>query len=146
MDQSLVPKTGSPAACKCKQVTLTGSYSAGSLIKCSNCLRVSRSMQKNSCPVGTKIFSPRTRSDWKTFIASATPLRSPHWIVDITQPQNGCGGCTRNAMNSRNPAQATWRTSDGSSWWLRSSKYREPNGDYHANCYLDLSGIANENS
>jgi len=41
-------------------------------------------------------------------------------------------------MNSKNPNQATWRTSDGSPWWLRSSRYNEPNGDYHANCYMDL--------
>lgn len=143
---SLTPKKGSPRGCICKQIALNGIYSAGSLIRCDGCLRVSRALQKNSCPVGTKIFSPRSRSDWTTFMHSATPLRSPNWIVDVTQPQNGCGGCTRSAMSSRNPAQATWRTSDGSSWWLRSSKYSEPNGDYHANCYLDLGNMANENS
>merc|ERR1719443_810558 len=143
---SLKPKEGSPAGCVCKQVALTGKYSPGALIKCTGCLRVSRSMQKNSCPVGTKIFSPRTRADWKTFIASATPLRSPHWIIDITQPQNGCGGCTRNAMNSQNPAQATWRTTDSTPWFLRATKYSEPNGDYHANCYLNLKTTANENT
>jgi len=32
----------------------------------------------------------------------------------------------------------TWRTSDGSPWWLRSSKYIEPTKDYAANCYMDL--------
>jgi hypothetical protein len=143
---ALTPKKGSPSGCVCKLVALTGRYSAGSLIRCDGCLRVSRSTQKNSCPMGTKLFSPRTRSDWATFIASATPLRSPNWIIDITQPQNGCGGCTRNAMNSRNPAQATWRTTDGTPWFLRASKYSEPNGDYYANCYLDLGTTANENT
>merc|ERR1719327_1920412 len=44
-------------------------------------------------------------------------------------------------------AQATWRTADGSPWWLRSSRYNEPNGDYRANCYLDLwQSPSNENS
>jgi hypothetical protein len=143
---SLQPKGGSPNGCVCKTVTLNGIYSAGSLLRCDGCLRVSRSLQKNSCPVGTKIFSPASRADWKTFLHSATPLRSPHFIIDVTQPSNGCGGCTKNAMSSRNPAQATWRTSDGSPWWLRSSKYQEPNGDYHANCYLNLGDMANENS
>merc|ERR1719387_2531474 len=41
-------------------------------------------------------------------------------------------------MNSKNKHQKTWRTSDGAAWWLRSTRYNEPNGDYQANCYLDL--------
>lgn len=143
---SLQPKKGSPKGCVCKSIALNGIYSAGGLLRCDGCLRVSKSLQKNSCPRGTKIFSPASRADWTTFMHSATPLKSPNWIIDVTQPQNGCGGCTRNAMSSRNPAQATWRTSDGSPWWLRSSKYSEPNGDYHANCYMNLESMANENS
>jgi hypothetical protein len=85
-----------------------------------------------------KIFSPRSRNDWKTFLISAQPLRAPNWIIDITRPQNGCGGCKKYPMNSKQPNQATWRTSDGSSWWLRSTRYSEPNGDYHANCFMAL--------
>jgi len=50
-------------------------------------------------------------------------------------------------MNSKNPAQMTWRTSDGSAWWLRSQKYTEPSSDYSANCYMDLFGApSSENS
>jgi len=49
-------------------------------------------------------------------------------------------------MNSRNPAQATWRTTDGTPWFLRSTKYSQPDGDYHANCYLGLGTTANENT
>jgi len=110
-------------------------------------LDVYKSKDKNSCPSGTKIFSPRTRADWKTFLTSATPLRNPHWIIDVTRPQNGCGGCTGHVMNSGVAAQATWGTSDGSPWWLRSTSYSQPNGDYLANCYLDLwHKPANENS
>merc|ERR1719502_1265421 len=135
---SLTPKKGSPKSCTCTQVVLTGKYSAGALIKCMGCLRVSKSLQKNSCPMGTKLFSPRSRHDWKTFISSAQPLRSPNFIIDVTRPQNGCGGCTKRPMNSGSPAQATWRTADGSPWWLRSTRYSEPNGDYRANCYMDL--------
>ena len=108
---------------------------------------VYKSIDKNSCPSGSKIFSPRTRADWKTFLSSATPLRSPHWIIDVTRPQNGCGGCTSHAMNSGVAAQATWVTSDRSPWWLRSATYEQPNGDYTANCYLDLwHNPSNENS
>lgn len=143
----LQPAQGSPPACKCSKVHLTGRYSAGSLVKCEQCLDVSRSTQKNSCPRGMKIFSPRSREDWKTVVASAGSLSAPSWIVDITRPDNRCGGCTKYSMQSNNMHQQSWRTSDGSAWWLRSTKYSEPNGDYTANCYMGLSEYpANENS
>merc|ERR1719482_1739150 len=144
---SMTPKEGSPEGCVCKQVELTGEFSAGVLVKCDKCLDVYKSTDKNSCPAGTKLFSPRTREDWKTFLNSAGPLRSPYWIIDVTRPQNGCGGCTEAAMKSDVPAQATWGTSDSSEWWLRDTAYSQPNGDYEANCYLDLmSNPENENS
>jgi len=144
---STAPKKGSPAGCTCKRVELVGKYSAGMLIKCEQCLTVRRTTEMNSCPVGTKIFSPATRDDWKTFIQSASPLRNPHWIIDVTRPQNGCGGCTRFPMNFGVNEQKTWRTADGTPWWLRDTRYGEPNGDYHANCYLDLwHNPVNENS
>ena len=108
------------------------------MVKCSNCLDVRKATDKSSCPTGTKIFAPRSREDWSTFIKSAQPLRAPHWIIDITRPQNGCGGCTRSEMNSDSSAQKSWVTTDGAPWWLRSTRYNEPNGDYHANCFLDL--------
>merc|ERR1719460_2862649 len=41
-------------------------------------------------------------------------------------------------MRSSTAQQATWRTADRSPWWLRNSRYNEPNGDYTANCYMDL--------
>jgi hypothetical protein len=134
----VTPKKGSPDSCKCQPVTLASDYSAGSLVKCEQCLSVSKAIQKNSCPNGMKIFSPRTRADWKTFIISAQPLRAPHWIIDITRPRSGCGGCAKYAMNSKVPNQATWKTSDGSAWWLRSTVYNQPSGDYTANCFMDL--------
>jgi len=136
--QSTVPAEGSPTACTCTIVALTGSYSPGPLIKCNNCIDVSKTTDKSSCPIGTKIFSPRTQEDWKTVIGSTKPLRQPNFIIDVTRPEAGCGGCDKYSMNSDEPAQATWTTSDGSAWWLRSTKYTEPNGDYEANCYMDL--------
>jgi len=142
---STTPNSGSPRGTRCTRMALNGVYSAGALLKCTNGIDARRSYQKNSCPKDTKLFSPASRSDWRTFFASGgSALRSPHWIVDITRPQNGCGGC-RSAMNSKNKAQKSWRTSDGTAWWLRSSGYGEPNGDYHANCFLSLNG-KNENS
>jgi len=67
---------------------------------------------------------------------------NPFLIVDITRNENGCGGCS-SAMNSDNSAQSSWTTTDGSPWWLRDSNYGEPNGDYHANCYLYVHGTNN---
>jgi len=135
---STAPKPGSPAGCSCARVELTGRYSPGALLKCTGCTRVSKTEDKDSCPEGTKLFSPRSREDWKTVLDSAGPLRSPAWIVDVTRPENGCAGCVAAPMNFEVPEQATWRTQDGSPWWLRSTKYSEPNGDYKANCYMDL--------
>jgi hypothetical protein len=137
-DMPTKPKSGSPRSCKCRRVTLEGHYSAGPLVACTKCLDVRKSKDKNSCPDGTKIFSPSTKNDWRTFLASTGRLAAPHWIIDITRPQNGCGGCKNNAMNWKNRNQKSWKTSDGSPWWLRKTKYSEPNGDYHANCFLNL--------
>merc|ERR1719460_608599 len=135
----LEPGAGSPDGCTCKKVETVGAYSSGNLMKCEKCLDVYKSMQANSCPAGSKIFSPRTREDWKTFIASAGPFRNPFWIIDVTRPQDGCGeGCTTSAMNHGVPAQATWTTSDGSDWWLRDTTFSQPSGDYQANCYMAL--------
>lgn len=146
---SLKPKTGSPVECKCDKVQLTGPYSAGALVRCLNCLDVSKSTEKNSCPIGTKLFAPASREDWRTFLDSAKPLRAPNFIVDITRPEKGCPGCTASAMNSGEPVQAMWRTADGAPWWLRSTPYSEPSGDYAANCYMDLwkkKDMVNEDS
>jgi hypothetical protein len=133
------PKKGSPPTCKCRRVTLEGHYKAGPLLACTKCLDVRRSEDRNSCPKGTKIFAPSSKTDWTTLLGSAKALKDPHWIVDITRPQNGCGGCTSNPMNSHNLNQRSWKTSDGAPWWLRSDKYKEPSGDYSANCFMNLA-------
>merc|ERR1719379_512613 len=138
---SLHPRKGSPGSCKCERVSLTGPYSAKAMVKCTNCIDVRRTGDKNSCPKGTKLWSPASKSDWQTVLSSGGRLAAPHWIVDVTKPTGG-GRRSNDAMNSGNRKQRAngWRTSDGSPWWLRSSGYGEPNGDYHANCYLGLSG------
>jgi len=139
MEINTKPAEGSPEDCKCERLTLNGPYSAGPMVRCSKCLDVRRSQEKNSCPDGTKIFSPRSMSDWKTLLNSAPALRDPNWIIDITRPDNGCGdGCTAFPMNSQQKEQRSWKTSDGSPWWLRKDRYDQPSGDYHSNCYLNL--------
>jgi hypothetical protein len=132
------PASGSPKTCKCNVVVLAGKFKPGKLVRCMNCKDVSKSTQKNSCPSGMKIFSPRTRADWKTFIMSARPLRAPHFIIDVTRNRDGSDGKTSYPMKSTTPRHATWRTSDASPWWLRSTGYSQPDGDYKANCFMDL--------
>ena len=125
-------------------------YSAGQLVKISNGLRVRKSTEKDSCPDGWKIWSPRNKNDW-TIVYNAMGKninnypKKPHFIVDVTRPANGCGGCTKYAMKSNIAQQGSWKTKDGSTWWLRDAKYNEPNGDYHANCYLHVYDVSPSN-
>merc|ERR1719482_1356110 len=44
-------------------------------------------------------------------------------------------------MKSTTAQQGSWKTKDGSAWWLRDAKYNEPNGNYHANCYLHIYDV-----
>merc|ERR1712151_744436 len=136
---------GSPSNCKVKNIPVKG-YSPGQLAVITNGKRVRRSTEAHSCPSGWKIWSPRNKNDW-TIVYNAMGKnigkypRSPHLIVDVTRGANGCGGCTKYAMNSGEGQQNSWRTRDGSPWWLRDSRYNEPNGDYHANCYLHIYDV-----
>jgi len=143
---STTPNEGSPIGCKCDKVAISGSYSAKVLVKCEGCLDVNKATQKNSCPVGTKIFSPASREDWRAVIGSVAPLRSPHWIIDVTRPKNGCSDCTEHAMHSDARDSKTWVTSDGSPWWLRTEKFSQPSGDYEANCYMAIEGEPTEDN
>merc|ERR1712222_130798 len=59
-----------------------------------------------------------------------------------TKSSNGNNAAGRNyAMKSSVAQQKPWKTKDGSAWWLRDAKYNEPNGDYHANCYLHVYDV-----
>jgi len=143
----LTAKDGSPDGCQCKKVEVTGTYLPNNvLIKCTNCLDVYRSEQKNSCPYGTKIFSPETRADWRTFLSSAMAVRSPHWIIDVTRPQSGCGDCKDYPMASTTAEVATWKTKDLSPWFLRDTVHVPANDDYKANCYFNLFAFDGEDS
>ena len=109
-------------------------------------LRVSKITQQDSCPDGWKIWSPRNKADWtEVYQALGKNIhnypRKPQLIIDVTRNTNGCGGCTHFAMKSGVPGQNSWKTSDGSGWWLRNTKYNEPNGDYKANCFLTVYDV-----
>ena len=107
-------------------------------MKCINCLDVAVATQPNSCPSGWKLVSPQSQADWQTLNAlGLLQVRNPHFIVDVTHPQNGCGGCGY-PMNSNDPETSMWATSDGSPWWLAGAGWVDPSGDYTANCYLGI--------
>jgi len=144
----LTAKDGSPEGCQCKKVEVTGSFHTPDdvLIKCENCLDVYRSEQKNSCPYGTKIFSPESRADWKTFLLSAMAVRAPHWIIDVTRPQSGGGNMKEYPMNSNQAEVATWGTSDHSAWFLRDTVHVPAHDDYKANCFLNVFAFDGEDS
>ena len=136
---------GSPSNCKVTNVPVSG-YSAGKVIRVTNGLKVSKSTEKNSCPSGWKIWSPRNKNDW-TLVYNALGKnianypKAPHLLVDVTRSANGCTGCKDYAMKSTIIEQILWKTSDGSAWWLRDSKYNQPSGNYHANCYLSIQAV-----
>merc|ERR1719353_595346 len=138
-------KSGSPGNCKLTNIPVSG-YSAGRLVRVHNGRRIRKSTEAHSCPNGYKVWSPRNKNDW-TIVYNAMKKninnypKKPHFIIDVTRPANGCGGCTKYAMKSGVSQQSSWRTKDGSAWWLRDSKYNEPNGDYHANCYLHIYDV-----
>ena len=121
-------------------------YSAGNVIRVSNGLKVFKSTEKNSCPSGWKIWSPRNKNDW-TIVYNALGKninnypRKPYLIVDVTRDTKGCGGCAKYAMKSGVSQQSSWKTTDDSDWWLRDTKHTQPSGDYHANCYLSVTKV-----
>lgn len=134
-------------AATCTEVPLNGPFAPQKLMKCVNGLSIRRSTDPNSCPTGWKIWAPESLEDWQTVIRSGMSLpANPHLIVDVTRPQNGCGNECRKTMNSDNPEVQSWKTNNGEKWWLRSSGYGEPSGDYTANCYLHIQDWSNPNS
>ena len=134
--------TDSPSNCTVEPVSLVGHYSPGRLLIVRKGLRVKMSTERNSCPLGWKIFSPRSKQDWITVKKSVKewPM-NPSLLVDITRPVSGCQDCERFPMNSGVLEQSLWVTQDRSPWWLRDTRHNEPNGDYTKNCYMHIKAV-----
>ena len=136
---------GSPTACKVEDMKVTG-YSAGAVVKVTGGNKVKKSTEADSCPTGWKIWSPRNKNDW-TIVYNALGQnvkyypKKPDLIVDVTRSSDGCSGCKNHAMNSGVSAQSSWKTKDGSDWWLRDTKYSQPSGNYKANCYMEVKDV-----
>ena len=112
---------------------------------------VSKNTDDNSCPDGYKIWSPRNKNDW-TIVYYAMDKNINNYptkdslIIDVTNANNGCGGCETEAMNSSNTNQSVWTTSDKSAWWLRDTKHgSKPSTEYNAGCYLHITGVDPDN-
>ena len=109
--------------------------------------RVKKSTEKNSCPLGWKIFSPRSREDWITVAKSfGTKLpKDPDLIVDITRPRAGFHQThMKFPMNSEVVQVSTWVTQDRSPWWLRDDPFTEPSGDYLPDCYMRIKRVTDK--
>jgi len=156
----LVCGAGSPDGCHCSQVQLQGLYSAGPVIRCDDGIDVHHTTDQNSCPSGWKIFSPQSQADWEVLhsalgdhshhIANPAGVQSnwpssPWLIVDVSRSDsmvhNQIPRDQRPAMNSENSGAADWHTSDGSPFWLREAGWSQPDGNYHANCFLDIFNL-----
>ena len=130
-------RQGSEPDCKVSPIA------AGKFIQVTGGLRVSKSTETNSCPTGWKIWSP-AKADWiavynylsQSFDKYPSPL-----IVDVTRSENGCGGCKAHAMNSDVSQQSSWKTADGSAWWLRDSPFVQQDMKYEANCYMKVTDV-----
>ena len=138
--------------CTGSVVTGTSGYSAGELVHIRNGIKVSRSTDKNSCPAGYKIWSPRNKNDWQIVWNALGKSKSNYpnnTIIDVTHPyDNFCPGCKNKPMKSTDAniiRDKLWRTSDGTDWWLRDTKFSEPSGDYSANCYITITNPAPDN-
>ena len=92
---------------------------------------------------GTDIWVPRNydhaKAVWDEYSWSHVP------IAGIYRTEGGCGSCTSYAMNSDALASYSgvgWTSvaDEPEPWFLRSTPYSEPNGDYTANCWLDIYG------
>ena len=108
----------------------------------------------NSCPAGFDIWVPRSYEHAKA-VVNAVDVEFTY-LVGVYRNEDGpngwpnegneedCGGCTDVAMNSDNyadwVAQGTnrvpWTSVAGSPWFLRSTTYSEPNGNYESGCWL----------
>ena len=96
-------------------------------------IRSYRSTDGNSCKdIGMDIVVPRTKAHWSAML-SRYGASYFQIIPGVVKPSSG-GNYTGYAMKSGSVPD--WRATDGGSWWVRDSTYSEPNGDYHANCWL----------
>ena len=117
---------------------------------CSNCPSTNIVTAANGCAdaVGLKMVIPRTQNHWASimfafvegqlgqprgsFFSVVPGIFRPAWYLGACRGQGPYG-----VMNSDScSGLGSWQALDGGAWWIRSSTYSEPNGDYAANSFL----------
>ncbi len=156
----ITTSTGHTLSVWCDMTTDGGGYT---YYACQNCVSRNYATDTNGCnTVGLQSVIPRTQAHWASMFAWVTaPVASgglggsvSTWFVTVpgiykpsgglTNCNNG-GSCINGApcgvMNSASCTQTNgWRSLDGGKWWLRSTSFTEPNGDYFANAFLSFWG------
>jgi hypothetical protein len=123
-----------PVTVHCDMETDGGGYTS---VAVDDGLETFRSTDANSChALGMDIVVPRTRAHWASLLAQYDTTYFSI-VPGISKPAPG-GNFTTIAMNSDEVPPDTWQALDGKEWWLRDTRYTEPNGDYTANCWLSM--------
>ncbi|KAJ8608978.1 hypothetical protein CTAYLR_008963 [Chrysophaeum taylorii] len=105
--------------------------------------RTCKRTDANSCPDGFDVWVPRSYDHAKAVrdLFGGSPYTD---LVGIYREEDGCGGCTRLAMNSQvqlayeaeSKENVGWKSVAGNPWFMRETTFNEPNGDYTADCWL----------
>eukprot|EP00937_MAST-01D_sp_MAST-1D-sp2_P004579 g4579.t1 len=98
---------------------------------------------RTSCPAGTQIWVPRSKDHMRQ--VSTEFGESVSRAIGVYGHNNGCGCCTHHAMKSTTCQDNHWSgltntfddmTTPSSPWFIMDHSISEPNGDYHAGCWL----------
>ena len=108
-----------------------------------NGVRTNKHTDANSCPTGTDVYVPRTRT---ILMKAIEEFGNPARFVGIYGNEDGCGSdrtACRLPMNSDNKeARMHWTSVAPSTggpaapWFVRDIAYSQPSGDYTAGCWL----------
>jgi hypothetical protein len=80
------------------------------------------------------IRTPAHYAAMKAQYNNAVYWRTIQGVYKLTNGGNFTG-CIMNST-SNSACSTNWRAIDGGAWWIRSTTYSEPNGDYTAGCWL----------
>ena len=107
-----------------------------------SCIRTSKHTDHDTCKEhGLDMVVPKSREHWKLLLSKYDKSYFAT-IPGIYKPTNG-GDFRKVAMNSDAMPAGGYRAIDGGDWWLRDTPYGEPNGNYHANCWLKARDVSN---